>query len=167
MQTELFLLFLLRGKFDKIHIVGGGCFLNALIPIFSGYLRAFGFMKQPLNATIIANLINLCLNAIFLFVFEMGVVGVATATVISKLINLAIVCIASFKLVTAKDDPHRLPQKEILGQIIKIGLPSALESALYNFAVTLMIRFLNQMDSEGLNVTARSYTSQITNFSLI
>ena len=28
-----------------------------------------------------------------------------------------------------------------------------------------MIRFLNQMDPEGLNVTARSYTAQITNFS--
>ncbi len=148
-----------------LHIVGGGCFLNALIPIFSGYLRAFGFMKQPLTATILANIINLCLNAVFLFVFEMGVVGVAIATVISKVVNLAIVFIASMKLVKAKDDPHRLPTKEVFSQIVKIGFPSAMESALYNFAMTLMIRFLNQMDPEGLNVTARSYTAQITNFS--
>jgi Na+-driven multidrug efflux pump len=41
-----------------------------------------------------------------------------------------------------------------------------MESALYNLAMTLMIRFLNQMDPEGLNVTARSYTAQITLFSL-
>lgn len=148
-----------------LHIVGGCCFLNALIPIFSGYLRAFGFMKQPLTATIIANVLNLCLNAVFLFVFEMGVVGVAIATVISKAVNLCIVFIASCKLVKAKEDPHRLPQKEVFGQIVKIGFPSAMESALYNFAMTLMIRFLNQMDPEGLNVTARSYTAQITNFS--
>ena len=148
-----------------LQIVGGGCFLNALIPIFAGYLRAFGFVKQPLTATIFANLVNLCLNAVFLFVFDMGVIGVAIATVISKIANLAIVLIASLKLVNAKDDPHRLPAKEVLHQIVKIGFPSAMESALYNFAMTLMIRFLNQMDPEGINVTARSYTAQITNFS--
>uniref|UniRef100_UPI004057705F MATE family efflux transporter n=1 Tax=Agathobacter sp. TaxID=2021311 RepID=UPI004057705F len=148
-----------------LKIVGGCCFLNALIPVFAGYLRAFGFMHQSLIATVIANVLNLCLNAVFLFIFDMGVVGVAVATVISKLVNLIIVFIASHILVKAKEDSHRLPAKEIFSQIIKIGFPSALESALYNFAMTLMIRFLNQMDAEGLNVTARSYTSQITNFS--
>ena len=148
-----------------LQIVGGSCFLNALIPIFAGYLRAFGFMHQSLTATIIANVLNLVLNAVFLFGFDMGVVGVATATVISKVVNLAIVFFISLKLVNAKDDPHRLSNGEIMKQIVKIGFPSALETALYNLAMTLMIRFLNQMDLEGLNVTARSYTAQITHFS--
>ena len=31
-----------------LKIVGGGCILNAVIPIFSSYLRAFGYTKQPL-----------------------------------------------------------------------------------------------------------------------
>ena len=31
--------------------------------------------------------------------------------------------------------------------------------------MTLTIRFLNQMDADGVNVTARSYAAQITNFS--
>lgn len=148
-----------------LRIVGGCCFLNALIPIFSGYLRAFGFMKQPLTATVLANILNLCLNAIFLFVFDMGVAGVAIATVISKIVNLIIVFVASAKLVSAKEDMHRLPSGAILGQILKIGFPSALESVLYYVAITFMMRFLNLMDPEGINVTARSYTVQITNFS--
>lgn len=150
---------------EYLHIVGGFSFLNALIPIFSGYLRAFGFMKQPLTATIIANVLNLCLNAVFLFVLDMGVAGVAIATVISKVLNLILVFISSCKLVKAKEDPHRLPQKEVFKQIVQIGLPSAMESALYNLATTLMMRYLNQMDPEGFNVTARSYASQITHFS--
>ena len=150
---------------EYLQIVGGFSFLNALIPIFSGYLRAFGFMKQPLTATVIANVLNLCLNGVFLFVFEMGVAGVAIATVISKVLNLILVLIASIKLVKAKEDPHRLPGKEVFKQIVQIGLPSAMESALYNVATTLMMRFLNQMDPEGFNVTARSYTAQITHFS--
>lgn len=34
-----------------------------------------------------------------------------------------------------------------------------------NIGMTLTIRFLNQMDAEGVNVTARSYAVQIANFS--
>ena len=110
-------------------------------------------------------ILNLCLNGVFLFVFEMGVAGVAIATVISKVLNLLLVLLSSLKLVKAKEDPHRLPAKEVFKQIVQIGLPSAMESALYNVATTLMMRFLNQMDPEGFNVTARSYTAQITHFS--
>ena len=148
-----------------LRTVGGACILNALVPIFSSYLRAFGFSKQPLYASILGNIINLVLNAVFLFVFDMGVQGVAYATVISRMVNLLLVVVMGTILVEAKNNPERIENRKVLGQIIKIGLPSAFETALYNVAMTLVIRFLNQMDAEGLNVTARSYTAQITNFS--
>ena len=148
-----------------LRIVGGACLLNALIPIFSSYLRAFGHTKQPLAATVIANILNLCLNAVFLFVFHFGVAGVAAATVISRVVNLVIVMIASKLLVKANEDPERLKNREVFAQIIRVGLPSALETALYNVAMTLTIRFLNQMDENGFHVTARAYTAQIANFS--
>lgn len=148
-----------------LKIVGGCCILNALIPIFSSYLRAFGHTRQPLLATIVGNIVNLILNAVFLFVFHMGVMGVALATVISRVLNLLIVITASHLLVDAGKNPERIANKEVFRKIIRIGLPSALETGLYNFAMTLIIRFLNQMDTEGINVTARSYAMQITNFS--
>lgn len=148
-----------------LQIVGGACFLNALIPIFSSYLRAFGHTKQPLLATLSANIFNLLLNAFFLFVMKWGVSGVALATVISRIVNLLIVIICSKLLVHAKESPERMKNTEVLGQIIRIGLPAALETALYNIAMTITIAFLNQMDPNGLNVTARSYAMQIANFS--
>ena len=148
-----------------LEIVGGCCFFNALIPIFAGYLRSFGYAKHSLYATVIANVLNFVLNALFLFGLDMGVMGVAIATVISKAVNLLIVVVEAQLLVHAKNDATRLENKVVLGQIIKVGLPSALETALYNVAMALVIRFLNQMDTEGINVTARSYTSQIANFS--
>ena len=148
-----------------LQIVGGACFLNALIPIFSSYLHAFGHTKQPLLATLSANILNLLLNAFFLFVMKWGVAGVALATVISRIVNLLIVLICSKLLVHAKESPERMKNTEVLGQIIRIGLPAALETALYNIAMTITIAFLNQMDPNGLNVTARSYAMQIANFS--
>ena len=143
-----------------LKIVGGCCFLNALIPIFSSYLRAFGYTKQPLIATLVANGVNLGLNAVFLFGLHAGVAGVAWATVLSRILNLGIVIVVSKLLVKAKEDPERLKNREI-----KVGLPSALETALYNVAMTLTIRFMNQMDASGFNVTARAYAAQIANFS--
>ena len=148
-----------------LQIVGGACFLNALIPIFSSYLRAFGHTKQPLLATLSANILNLLLNAFFLFVMKWGVAGVALATVISRIVNLLIVIICSKLLVHAKESPERMRNIDVLRQIIRIGLPAALETALYNIAMTITIAFLNQMDPNGLNVTARSYAMQIANFS--
>ncbi len=147
-----------------LKIVGGGCFINALVPIFSSYLRAFGYTKQPLAATVTANITNLVLNAVFIFGLDMGVAGAATATVLSHLLNLIIVITASRRLIRIKDT-CRLPKRKVFGQIIKIGLPSAAETALYNVAMTLIIRFLNQMDDAGIHVTARSYAMQLTNFS--
>lgn len=148
-----------------LKIVGGCCILNALIPIFSSYLRAFGHTRQPLVATLSGNVLNLVLNSIFLFGFRMGVEGVAIATVLSRLLNLLMVMSASHRLVDAGKHPERLRNRMVLGQIVLIGLPSALETGLYNLAMTLVIRFLNQMDANGVNVTARSYAVQITNFS--
>lgn len=150
---------------DYLKIVGGFAVLNALIPVFSGYLRAFGHTKQSLVASAIGNVLNLILNAIFLMVFKWSVKGVAIATVISRIVNLAILIIVSGSKIKAKQNPERLRLREIFVQIIKIGIPSALETVLYNVAMTLVTKFLNQMDPDGLNTTARSYTSQITNFS--
>ncbi len=148
-----------------LRIVGGACFLNAVIPIYSSYLRVFGYTRQSLFASVIGNLVNFILNSIFLFVFKWGVMGVAVATVISRVVNLAIVAVLGAVLIKAKNSPERLPAGKILGQIIKIGFPSACETALYNIAMTLVVRFMNQMDTDGMNVTARSYTMQIANFS--
>lgn len=148
-----------------LQIVGGSCILNAIIPIFSSYLRAFGYTKQSLFASMIGNVVNFILNAFFLFVMHWGVQGVAIATVISRVINLIIVASMSAVLIKAKQSPERLPSRKVLEQIIKIGLPSAFETALYNIAMTFVVRFLNQMDTDGMNVTARSYTMQISNFS--
>lgn len=42
-----------------LRIVGGACFLNALIPIFSSYLRVFGYTKHSLIGTVVGNVLNI------------------------------------------------------------------------------------------------------------
>ena len=58
-----------------------------------------------------------------------------------------------------------LSPSAIRGRIIRVGLPAATETILYNIAITLVISMLNRMDATGAQVTARSYALQISNFS--
>ena len=146
-------------------IVGSASILTALIPIYSNYLRSFGYTKITMYATIIANILNLMLNAVFLYIFKIGVAGIAIATVISKIFNLLILIIFAKHNISFKEVNNDISNITILRQIIKIGLPAAAESALYNLAMTLIIRFLNQMDAQGINITSRAYVATITNFS--
>lgn len=148
-----------------LQVVGAFCICNALAPIYSGYLRSFGHTRPTMAATILSNLANLGLNALFLFGFHWGVWGVALATGISRLINLLWLMIAAARKIHVSPDPAPPADRLLLGQIIRIGFPAAMESSLYNLAITLVIRFLNQMDDAGVQATARSYAMQITNFS--
>ena len=128
-----------------LRIVGGACFLNALIPIYSSYLRVFGYTKHSLIGTVVGNVLNIILNSVFLFVFNWGVMGVAVATVISRVVNLIIVAGMGAVLIKAKQSPERIASRKIFAQIVKIGFPSALETALYNIAMTFIVRFMNQI----------------------
>ena len=151
----------------KIYLqtVAAFCICNALIPIFSSYLRSFGHTAPTLRSTVTANVVNVVLNAVFLFVFDWGVFGVALATGISRLVNLLWLCTAALRRIRPEADPALPRNREILGKIIRIGLPAAMETILYNLAITIVISLLNSMDDTGMQATARAYAQQIANFS--
>ena len=148
-----------------LQVVGAFCLCNAIMPIYSSYLRSFGHTAPAMAATVTANVLNLVLNALFLFGFHWGVWGVAMATGISRLVNTLWLIIAAKRRIKAEKDDNLPSNREIFGTIIRVGLPAALESSLYNLAIALVTRFLNQMDAEGIQTTARSYAAQITCFS--
>ena len=151
----------------KIYLqtVGLFCICNAMTPIVSSYLRSFGHTSSTLVATIVANVLNIVLNAFFLFVMDLGVLGVALATGISRLVNLLWIVISAKVLIKPIKDENPPKNKEIFGKIIRVGLPAAAETMLYNLAITLVISMLNRMDDTGVQATARAYALQISNFS--
>ena len=148
-----------------LRTVGLFCVCNAVAPIYSCYLRAFGHTSATLMGTILANVVNVALNALFLFVMGWGVFGVAMATGISRLVNLLWVWGASNRRIKPVVDDTKLENKEILRKIIRVGLPAAMETSLYNLAITIVISLLNRMDATGMQATARAYATQICNFS--
>lgn len=112
-----------------LRIVGVGCILDALIPVFSNYLRAFNKTKYTLFAAIAGNIVNLVLDAIFLFALDWGVMGAAIATVIGKVIILGLCFLFGHYLIHGLQYKERESRKLVVKQILRIGLPSAIEAA--------------------------------------
>lgn len=146
-------------------IVGGTSILTALTPVFTYYLRAFGFTKEPLIANVTANILNIILNSVFLYVFHYGVAGVAMATAISRAVGLLLAVVMCIRKIHIPKDAEKTKMSVVCKNILQVGVPSAMESALYNVAMAIVMKFLNEMSDDGIYVTVKSYASQITMFS--
>ena len=99
----------------------------------SSILRSKGDTKRPLTALIIAGIVNVLLNLLLVVIFKLGVLGVAVATVISNGVSAVLVL---FFLLTETDELHvNLKKLELhtpqLAKMIKIGVPSGLQSILF------------------------------------
>ena len=148
-----------------MRIVAVGYFFDAITTILCAYLRAFKHYRQPFAAIISGNLLNIGLNALFLFGFGWGIEGVAGATVVGKLFALVLVFVLGHFAMKRTELKERESRRVILGQILKIGFPAAMESISYSVAMAIAMAFVNEMDPAGFNATAKSYTTQISNFS--
>ncbi|WP_296332990.1 MATE family efflux transporter [uncultured Treponema sp.] len=114
----------------------GGITATLVYNFGAALLRAKGDTKRPLYILLIAGLINVILNLIFVIPLKMDVAGVAFATVLSQI--FAAVCVVWILL--HEEEEFRLEfkklrlDKTILPRIIKIGLPAGFQGMLFSFS---------------------------------
>lgn len=102
----------------------------------AGILRAIGDSQRPLYFLIACAITNTLLDMLFVFQFNMGVAGVAWATVLSQLLSAVLTMSVLFR--TRSCVRLRLSQlrvdRRMLKKIVAIGIPSAIQMALTAFA---------------------------------
>ena len=133
-----------------IGILGGG-FYN----IVSGVLRGLGDSISPLIFLIVASVLNIILDIVFVANFGMTADGVALATVLAQSIS-AVLCL--WKLTHMGDalklTPAALkPDREMTKEIVRLGLPSGLTQAIFSMAAIVVQSLTN---SFGTSVIACS-----------
>ncbi|MDY3373146.1 MAG: MATE family efflux transporter [Terrisporobacter othiniensis] len=96
--------------------------------ILSSCLRATKDTKTPMIATAFANILNIILNILFINM-NMGIVGLALATTISRCMNVVILLIKlKINNINIKLNKEVLKDgRETLKSIIKIGAPAGME----------------------------------------
>ncbi len=111
----------------------------------SAILRAVGDSKRPLYFLILASILNIFLDLLFVIKFESGVAGVAYATIISQLVSGLII----FWLLFKSHEVHSLTWHEmkidtaILKRIISIGFPAGFQMALTSFSNVFVQSYIN------------------------
>lgn len=135
-----------------------GMTFNLVYNFCAAMLRASGDTKSPLIFLTISGVINVVLNVIFVTLFQMDVVGVGLATAISQGVSAVLVVITLMK----RTDCCRLEWKKLhiyknqLLRIMRIGIPSGLNSSLFSLSNILIQSSINSFGEIAMSGNAAS-----------
>lgn len=168
LNTSIDILYLAN---DYLKYVGGFIFIQAISMTITAILRPHGLVKICMYVTLFVNVINAILNYILIFgkfgAPELGVIGSALGTTISKFIGLCILCVVIYEKILKGHSIKLLwplPIKH-LKNVMSIGIPSAGENMSYSLAQLVLMSFINTISVE--TVTTRSYVINIVNFAVL
>ena len=125
---------------EYLQIVLIGNVFISLCYSFNNMMRASGYPKKAMITMLIGALLNIILDPVFIFVFDLGIAGVAWATVISMFVGMLFVMhhfIQDSSLIRLRKENIRL-NKNIVLAIVSIGLsPFFMQVAASGVAVLL------------------------------
>ncbi len=139
--------FLEASQYLRIYFAGISGLM--LYNIGAGILRAVGNSVVPLIALIISAATNIVLDLWFVLSFEMGVAGVAWATVIAQGMSAIFV----LAVLTFTKAPYRILwnrftfSKVLFKKIFIIGVPAALQMAITSFSNVFVQSYINHFDT--------------------
>ena len=141
-----------------LRIMFGGVIFMTLYNMGSGILRAIGDSTRPLIYLAVCAVLNVGLNLIFVIVFEMGVNGVAWATIIAQSISAALVL---YNLIHTKEAYQLHPTKirfhrDVFGRIVSIGIPAGVQSMVISFSNVVVQSNVNSFGSVTMAAFAAS-----------
>ena len=135
--------------YGYIMVLCGGIIAQALYNYLASVLRALGDSKRPLYFLVIAALLNIVLDLVFIIIFRLGAAGAAYATVIAQGIS-GILCLFYIgKMVPAlhlhKEDWEM--DGSLIGWQLKIGLPMAFQYSITAIGTIVVQSCLNILGS--------------------
>lgn len=140
----------LSALYMKIYF--SGMVFNMVFNFGAAMLRAAGDTKSPLIFLTMSGFLNVCLNVIFVTIGrtdKTGVAGVALATTLSQVLCAILVVIT---LMRRKDAcklsfKHLQIHKKTLSKILRIGIPSGIQSSLFAISNVIIQSAVNSFGS--------------------
>ena len=115
----------------------------------SGILRAVGDSRRPLYFLILSALLNTGLDLLFVLGFGMKVDGVALATVLSQILSAILILFT----LSMEKGTYGIRWRKVrvdaqsLKQILRLGLPSSIQSAITSFSNVFVQSYINYFGS--------------------
>ena len=115
-------------------------------------LRSYGDTRRPMYYLIVSGVVNVILNLILVINFQLGVVGVAVATVISNVLSTVLVLVCLYR----REDEfqfrfHRMRiEKNDLEKLLIIGIPAGIQGAIFSVSNVFIQSGINSFGEDAI-----------------
>lgn len=142
---------------EYMQILSAGLIFVAGYNGISAILRALGDARTPLIFLVVASLINVGLDILFVMKFEMGVGGAAWATVISQAVAMFGSIIFAIKVnpYMRLQKRHLRADKKMIKKSLRIGMPMSVQYSLIAISILILQKVVNGFGT----VTLAAYTA--------
>ncbi len=140
-----------------LHITFAGLLFMFLYNIVASFMRALGDSRTPLYFLIISSLLNIGLDLLFVLRYNMGVAGVAWATVVAQAVSVVL----SIVYIYWRVDLLKLyPQDivfdwKIFVEAVRLGIPASIQQTVLSLGMVAVQGLVNSFGS----VTIAAYTA--------
>ncbi len=128
-------------------ICGGGIIFTYGYNMVSAVLRGMGDSKRPLYFVLVASVLNLILDVLFVGPLHMGVAGAAWATIIGQAVSFIVSIIYLYHRREAFGFDFKLQSFAVrsrpLKVLIKLGIPFAISSSAINISMLFVNGLVN------------------------
>ena len=150
--------------YTYMKVVCGATVIVAGYNMISAILRALGDSRTPLIFLVVACVVNIVLDLLFVIVFHWGVAGAAWATVIAQLLSAlgSIVYGIKKNSYLKLEKEHFIFDKYILKDSLTTGIPLAVQNALIAVSCVALQSVVNQYGTAVMAAyTATSRVEQL------
>lgn len=135
--------------------------------ILCGILRGLGDSVSALIYLIVASILNIVLDLLFVAKFDMGVAGVALATAIAQGISAGLCVLKLMRMTDFFDFKLRYFKldREVTMNVIRLGLPSGVTQAIFSMAM-LLVQSLTNSFGEQL-IAANVIVMRVDGFAML
>lgn len=136
-----------------IRICSAGAVFIVAYNLVGSIFRGIGDSKMPLITVAIACVLNIAGDMLMVAVFHMGASGAAIATVFAQAVSVLI----SLLIIRRRTLPFALsvknikPKKVFIAEMLRLGIPIALQDLLVNISFLVIIAIVNSL---GLTASA-------------
>ena len=144
------------------------CIRDSLYNVATGIFTALGDSRTPFLFLAVSSTANIAVDVLFVAAFDMGVAGVALATLISRIISAIIIIGLMFRTESAiriKTCKDFLPSPSIIKKILSIGLPSGLENGMFQIGKLSVSSLVSTFGTAA--IAANSVANSVTMFANI
>lgn len=162
---------LIRLGAEYLRIVSVAYLCWGVIEVYLSILRSVGKAVVTMSMNVLAFSLNIILNAVFIFGLfgapKLGVAGVAIATSVSRLAELAACIIVSGRTKEIKLNPAYmlLRNKLLFGDFVKLAVPALLNDVLWGAAFSMYSVILGHLGTDA--VAANSLVTVVRNFGTV